>query len=63
MVDQFHELEFSVGSLGVCDILERSAQFLDGYILLGHAVVSRTENTRTASLGMGLSNLQVTKMG
>ena len=63
MVDQFHELEFSVGSLGVCDILEGSAQFLDGHILLGHAVVSRTENTRTASLGMGLLSLQFTKVG
>lgn len=39
MVDQLHELEFSVGSLRVCHVLEGPAQLLDGHVLLAHRVV------------------------
>jgi hypothetical protein len=42
MVDQFHELKLSVGPFGMRYILERSAQFFDGHILLGYTVIRST---------------------
>lgn len=39
MVNEFHELELAVGTLGVRDVLEGPRQFLDRDILLRHRVV------------------------
>ncbi len=49
MVDQLHELELSVGPFGVCDILERPTQFLDGNVLLGDTVIGSTAKMETNS--------------
>ena len=42
VIDQFHELEFPVGPLGMGHILEGSAQFLYSYVLLSHTVICST---------------------
>ena len=42
VIDQFHELEFPVGPLGMGHILEGPAQFLYGYVLLSHTVICST---------------------
>ena len=42
VIDQFHELEFPVGPLGMGHILEGPTQFLYGYILLSHTVIRST---------------------
>ena len=45
MVDQLHEHKLSVCALGVCDVLEGPAEFLDGYILTYDSVIRSTEKT------------------
>jgi len=42
MIHQLHKLEFSICSLGMCHILEWSAEFLDGHVLLLDCVVRST---------------------
>ena len=43
MINQFHQFEFSVSPFGMCNILEGSAQFFDGNVLLGDRIVGSTE--------------------
>ena len=44
VIDEFHENELPVCSLGVGDILEWTTQLLDGDVLIGHRVICRTVN-------------------
>ena len=46
MVDQLHEHKLSVCALGVCDVLEGPAEFLDGYILTYDSVIRSTEKQK-----------------
>lgn len=41
VIDQLHELEFSVGPLRMCHILKRSRQLLDCHILRSDGIVRR----------------------
>ena len=50
VIDQLHQFEFSVGSLGVGHVLEGPAQLLDGHVLLAHRVVGSAENKTQASV-------------
>lgn len=45
MIDKFHELELTISSLGMSDILEWTRELLDSNILLGDGVISRTAHT------------------
>ena len=44
MVDEFHELEFAVSSLGVRHILKWTREFFYGAVLSGNGVVGRAYN-------------------
>ena len=46
MVDQLHEHKLSVCALGMCDVLEGPAEFLDGYILTYDSVIRSTEKQK-----------------
>lgn len=47
VIDQLHELEFSVGPLRVCYILEGSRQLLNRHILRSDGIVRRAVTYQT----------------
>lgn len=55
VVDQLHDAQLAVSSFGVRCILERSAQLLDGHVLLEYFVVGRAHN----ALGAGADRAQI----
>jgi hypothetical protein len=55
MIHQLHKLEFPICSFGMCHILEWSAEFLDGHVLLHDCVVRSAATHKEKALGSSAS--------
>lgn len=60
VINKLHELELSICTLSMCNILEWTAQFLDSNVLLGNRVISSTAtNKNKTTLHQGSKNIFV----